>query len=75
MINGKNIVMTVQEVCEELRDAGIPATPMRIAKLIERGVFPFGICLNPGARKRSFLIWRVDFEKWLKERLNGGGFE
>lgn len=69
----KSAAMSVKDVCEELRNAGIPASPMRVADLIENGTYNFGIRLSrPNVKKRSFLIWRADFEKWLAEKTRSG---
>lgn len=70
----KHAMMSVKEVCEEMRDAGLPACPWKVADLIEDGVFNFGVVVRRGKKKRSFIIWRVDFEKWLEERTKGGEY-
>lgn len=66
----KTPTMTLAQVYHELRAAGIKSSPQRIAAGIERGAFPFGevSCVGESGR-RTFLIWRVDFEAWLESKL------
>ena len=62
--------MTITQVYKELRAAGIRSSPQRIAAGIESGAYPFGEVLSKGETgRRSFLIWRVDFEAWLESKM------
>lgn len=66
----KTPTMTVAQVYKELRAAGIKSSPQRISAGIENGTFPFGEVSAVGETgRRTFLIWRVDFENWLKSKL------
>ena len=58
--------MTVQEVCDELRDMGVKTTPVKIRAGIAQGVYPFGVCIQMA--HQEFEIYRVLFEKWVDER-------
>ena len=62
--------MTLAQVYQELRAAGIKSSPQRIATGITSGTLPFGevSCVGDSGR-RTFLIWRVDFEAWLETKL------
>ena len=62
--------MTLAQVYHELREAGIKSSPQRIAAGIESGALPFGeVSFVGDTGRRSFLIWRVDFEAWLESKL------
>ena len=62
--------MTLAQVYNELRAAGIRSSPKRIAAGIESGALPFGeVSFVGDSGRRSFLIWRVDFEAWLESKL------
>ena len=64
------LTMTVHEVYQEMRAAGIPCSPMRISAGIESGLYPFGIVINKGkTERRTLLIYRVDFEAWLRSKM------
>lgn len=66
----KTPTMTVVQVYQELRALGIRSSPQRIAAGIESGAYPFGEVLSTGETgRRSFLIWRVDFERWVNTKL------
>lgn len=66
----KSPTMTVAQVYYELRALGIRTSPQRIAAGIESGAYPFGELLSKGETgRRSFLIWRVDFEAWVRSKL------
>ena len=62
--------MTLAQVYHELRAAGIKSSPQRIAAGITNGTLPFGEVISVGdSGRRTFLIWRVDFEAWLESKL------
>lgn len=66
----KKPTMTIAQVYQELRAAGIKSSPQRISAGIESGSFPFGEVSAVGdSGRRTFLIWRVDFENWLESKL------
>lgn len=62
--------MTLNECATAMRDRGIPCSPARIADCIESGVYTFGRLVRSGKTgRRTFEIWRVDFEQWLAEKM------
>lgn len=62
--------MTLAQVYHELRAVGIKSSPQRIAAGIESGALPFGeVSFVGDTGRRSFLIWRVEFEAWLESKL------
>lgn len=64
--------MTLKECTEAMRDVGIRCTETSIADAIELGIYQFGRVKHIGKTgRRTIEIWRVDFEKWLKERIGG----
>lgn len=65
----KRPIMTLTECLAEMREHGIPCSPSRVANEIENGTYPFGRVKSYGkTQRRTFEIWRVDFEKWLREK-------
>lgn len=63
--------MSLKDCTAAMRRCGIRCSPLRIAEAIELGIYPFGRVVSVGdTGRRTFEIWRVDFEKWLKERTN-----
>lgn len=65
----QKLTMTVRECYYEMRTAGIPSSPARIAAGITAGLYPFGQVENVGdTGRRTFCIYRVDFEKWLESK-------
>ena len=67
------LTMTVYDVYHAMRDAGIPSTPTRISAGIESGAYPFGTVINVGETgRRTLLIYRVDFDAWLKSKMPEG---
>lgn len=60
--------MTLNECAVEMRDRGIPCVPTRLGDDIEAGVVTFGRMRNRTGSRRTFEIWRVDFERWLDEK-------
>lgn len=64
--------MTLKDCTEAMRGYGIPCTERDIADAIEQGIYPFGRIKRRGTTgRRTFEIWRVDFERWLSERTRG----
>lgn len=64
--------MTLKECAVAMRERNIPCTETGIADAIELGIYPFGRIKHVGKTgRRSIEIWRVDFERWLKERTGG----
>lgn len=64
--------MTLKECAEAMREFSIPCTETGIADAIETGAYSFGRIKHVGKTgRRSVEIWRVDFERWLKERIGG----
>lgn len=62
-------VMTLKECAEELRRLGVRTSETAIADALEAGIYPFGRLKSLGKTgRRTFEIWRVDFERWLRER-------
>lgn len=68
----KSPTMTLNECATEMRNHGIRCSEMDVADAIEHGIYPFGRVKRVGnTGRRTFEIWRVDFERWLKERTGG----
>jgi len=67
------LTMTIEDVCKLFRSYGIPAESMRMADDIASGIYPFGrlVKVSPTGR-RTFEIWRVDVEAFLKTRMPEG---
>lgn len=64
--------MTINEVCQDLRNIGMGMTQKTVADGIESGAFPFGKVLSVTNGRRHILILRQDYEKW-KENMTLGG--
>lgn len=65
----KSPTMTLNDCAVEMRNHGIKCTEMDIGDSIESGAYPFGRVKHYGnTKRRAFEIWRVDFERWLRER-------
>lgn len=64
----KNPTMTLIECVEEMRNYGIRCSPMEVGDCIENGTYPFGRVKSATDKRRTFEIWRVDFEAWLREK-------
>lgn len=61
--------MTLSEVVTVMRKAGFKTGEASVANAIEAGRYPFGQVVGQGKTgRRKFEIFRVDFEKWLKEK-------
>ena len=66
----KGITMTLHEVYEEMREAGIRTSQKVISDGIATGAYPFGRVVNTGETgRRTLQIFRVDFESWLKTKI------
>ena len=64
------LTMTIQEVYQAMREAGIPCTPARISAGVANGMYPFGTVINVGETgRRTLLIYRVDFDAWLESKI------
>lgn len=60
--------MTLNECANAMRDRGIPCIPARLADDIEQGRVAFGRMISKNRKRRTFEIWRSDFEQWLEEK-------
>lgn len=62
--------MTLSEVVTAMRKAGFKTGETAVADAIETGRYPFGQVVGRGKTgRRKLEIFRVDFEKWLKEKI------
>lgn len=64
------LTMTVKEVSDAMREAGIACSPMRVSAGIATGAYPFGrvVCVGETGR-RTLEIFRVDFDAWMETRI------
>ena len=64
------LTMTINEVCQEMRKAGISCSNNRVSAGLQSGCYPFGRITNVGDTGRhTFEIYRVDFEAWLRSKV------
>lgn len=64
------LTMTLMEVYQAMREAGIPNTPKRISDGIACGAYPFGRVVVTGETgRRTLEIFRVDFYAWLETKI------
>lgn len=65
-----NLTMTIGDVAQLFRSYGIPMELGRLADDIASGAYPFGrvVRVSAGGR-RTFEIWRVDVEAFLKSKM------
>ena len=64
--------MTLKEVADDMRSRGFGLAPQTIADRIEDGTLPFGkITGVGGSGRRTFIIFRKDYESWAAEYLGG----
>lgn len=64
--------MTLHEVANAMRAAGIRCSASNIADDIESGAYPFGRIKTVGQRgRRTVEIFTVDFTRWLSEKTGG----
>lgn len=62
--------MTIQEVCRDMRERGMPISPKSLSDGIQVGAFPFGKVLSvSGTGIRNILILRKDYEAWARDYL------
>lgn len=65
-----NITMTLNEVANAFRAVGIPMHVKRLADGIADGTYPFGRVVQTSATgRRTFEIFRVDFQNWLESKI------
>lgn len=61
--------MTLHHVCGVFREAGIPASPAKIAEGIVSGAYPFGRLVKVGPNgNRQFEIFPKDVYDWLDSK-------
>lgn len=66
------LTMTLQDVYSAMRDAGIPCSFRSISAGITCGAYPFGRVVAVGETgRKTFEIFRVDFEAWLASKIPG----
>lgn len=69
-MNRSNLTMTINDVAGLFRSYGIPIEPGRLANDIASGAYPFGrVVKTSAAGRRTFEIWRVDVEAFLKSKI------
>ena len=57
-----------------MRARGLNIGQATLADMMEAGKLPFGRLIGYGpSGRRSFLIFRADFEEWAEKYLGGGG--
>lgn len=63
------LTMTLMEVYEAMRCAGIRCSPRMISAGIACGAYPFGRVVSTGPTGRKTLeIYRTDFTAWLESK-------
>lgn len=66
----RSITMTLKDVYEEMRSAGIRCSMKVISDGIATGAYPFGRVVSTGETgRRTVEIFRVDFEAWLATKI------
>ena len=61
--------MTVSEVIQAMRQAGIQCSARIVSDGIASGMYPFGTVVGVGETgRRTLQIFRVDFEAWLESK-------
>ena len=64
------LTMTILDVYHAMREAGISTSPTTISAGITSGAYPFGRVVSTGETgRKTFEIFRVDFEKWLESKV------
>ena len=75
IIGGNNMgkaMMTLKDVADDMRSRGCSLALRTIADRIEDGTFPFGKITSTGnSGRRTFIIFRKDYESWADEYLGG----
>lgn len=70
------LTMTLEDVCKLFREYGIPMEVTRLADGIESGYYPFGNLVKVSATgRRTFEIWRIDVENFIKSKTPAGATE
>lgn len=59
--------MTLNEVTARLRELGVHTTEVKVATAIQRGLYPWGICI-PGKQHMGYEIYTRLFDQWVAER-------
>lgn len=60
--------MTLSDVYHAMRAVGIRNSPARISAGITSGAYPFGRVVSTGETgRKTFEIYRVDFDAWLQK--------
>lgn len=63
------LTMTVHEVVQAMRQAGIQCTARIVSNGIASGMYPFGTVVSVGETgRRTLQIFRVDFEAWIESK-------
>lgn len=62
-------VMTLRDVCADMRARGAGMTQKTVSNAIADGTFPFGKVLSVTNGRRHILIFRKDYEAWADENL------
>ena len=64
------LTMTLHEIYEEMRGAGIRCSPRTISEGIACGAYPFGRIVSVGETGRKTIeVFRVDFRNWLETKI------
>lgn len=64
------LTMTVKEVVQTMRQAGIQCSERIVSDGIASGMYPFGAVVSVGETgRRTLQIFRVDFEAWLESKM------
>lgn len=63
-------MLSLNELCDEMRNRGMRVTNTIIAFGIEQGYFPFAFCIKDDSFevRRSFFIFKKLFNMWMDER-------
>lgn len=65
----QKLTMTLMEVYEAMRSAGIRCSPKMISAGIASGAYPFGRVVSIGdSGRRRIEIYRTDFTAWLQSK-------
>lgn len=59
--------MTLNQTVARLRQLGVSTTEARVARAIQDGMYPWGICI-PGKKNNCFEIYTKLFDQWVAER-------
>ncbi len=63
----KIVTLNLNECVEYLRERGLSISSPTMAAGIEKGVFPFGVCIDVNG-SRTFKIFKVLLDHWIEER-------